>query len=222
MSETKLIDEGYFSTPSTLKLESLDEFEELLMQSQVGRLYGQDRKIGLIRPLVRTRKSLLQFSLLRQLPSILEFDPGVILFTASSAVPMADVFRGVYDKLSITRPRLEIVQTLKEPPFKSAEKREAERLASKLADQRVAVVDQYVFSGASILSGLRVATLAGAADTLPVPGRWYGDYPKHAHISENPNSASIVDTQLSLRLHQIGQNLADATFKSCDDTLVLE
>lgn len=140
------------------------------------------------------------FSLSRQLPGLIAFQPHTILFTAHSAIPMADVFRGVYDEIGRQRPTLGFIKapsTLDSATVLF----EQERLADVVAGQRVAVVDEYVCEGGTLRAAMRFCEVLRASAVHAVAGRWY-------HQADT----SIIDHQatsseLASDLHPIGRRL---------------
>ncbi len=147
-------------------------------------------------------------SLRLQLPNILEFEPSSILFTAFSALPMADVFRGMYEEHSTTLPVIGMIDaraygnTIKIPGngLHSAEPITRDTL------QRVVIVDQYVATGETALCASEMARSAGARKILPVLGKWYNDADEVAlgFKTEPPSLTS----NLAQPLREIGQRIA--------------
>lgn len=194
------------ATDRILDPRNIGEIEENISKSQFGDLYQLHHRVP-GRSILRSaqRPNSLDFSLAGQLDNILEFQPEVLLFTAFSAIPMADVFRGIYAHLQVlATPTMASVTVRKSAPFKRPETREAERLHVLVEGKRVGVVDQYIFSGKSVLSGIRIAQFGGASATLPILGRWYSD------TDMDTVDVANVSSIYSAELQDIGERLAAA------------
>lgn len=83
-------------------------------------------------------------------------DPDVYLFTANSAIPVADSVRGVYDEIGGTMPEMRPIfanSRLSASPNRldvQFIEYEVERLKSELSGSRTVVIDQYTDSGRTI------------------------------------------------------------------------
>lgn len=104
----------------------------------------------------RSRTALMSFT--DQIANITKNgDPDCYLFTAKSAIPVADAVRGYYDAIDRQHPPLEIVQT---GGLAYADSSEREAMVNEEADRlrplisglgRVSVVEQFVSSGDGLL-----------------------------------------------------------------------
>lgn len=124
------------------------------------------------------RIPILDSSLMRQLPGLIEFEPEVMLFTAKSAIPMADVFRGFFDSMGLRPPKMNHIKMNWIDPHNQRGHETAgdefKRLIPMTSGSRVAVVDQYIVSGSSLLHASVVArVVSGRSDVYPMGGRWY-------------------------------------------------
>lgn len=110
-------------------------------------------------------------------------DPDYYLFTANSAIPIADAVRAFYDGMQRDCPPLahiNINKRILEKRLGSRERlidQEAERLRPFLEGAgRVSIVEQFVYTGNGLLAASRAARLAGAAtcDNFD-KSNWYVD-----------------------------------------------
>jgi hypothetical protein len=110
-------------------------------------------------------------------------NPHVFLFTANSAIPVADSVRGYYEERGEPIPELGIIKadsfvsphpgyTIYNQAFDS----EVQRLGVQLFGARVAVVDQDIHTGFTITMARKIAQAAGATSVIiPEGANWYGD-----------------------------------------------
>lgn len=150
-------------------------------------------------------------SMYTQLPTILGFQPDVILFTAVSAIPIADVVRGVYDELRETLPSLGHIATkdrlvkgglviANRGSWSASVDTEASRLRPFVEEARVGIVDQYTFTGKTLSKAAMIAHDAGAASILLTPGRWF-------HQAYGVNIDALT-SPVGPKLYEVGLRLA--------------
>jgi hypothetical protein len=113
--------------------------------------------------------------------------PNALIFTERSAIPVADVFRGMHEELGTPCPvidhvganiatsrdfwnRWDIIDVNQQTHFN----REVARLAP-LVDglDHVTIIDQFVGSGATIAYGALILQHAGVKRVTGIQGRWY-------------------------------------------------
>ncbi|MFO0970756.1 MAG: hypothetical protein U0520_00180 [Candidatus Saccharimonadales bacterium] len=195
------------TAPGELGIETLEAVERMLTTPNRELIYhGAPDDL---RPLATSNRDQIEFSLAAQLPKFLAFDPEVVLFTACSATPMVDVFRGIYDALFDQEvPDLELVHVTQRKSLHVAEDREVLRLKEVVADRRVAIVDQFVCYGGSILRGNTIAERCGADNSLLIPGRWYGNF---ARARVNQSVVTTRSRRLANELMRIGSKIAKTT-----------
>lgn len=113
-----------------------------------------------------------------------EADPEVFLFTHKSSIPLADSVRGYYEELGLPVPDFGIINTKDIEGFDktsegaSAEvfEREVPKITGLVQGCRVAVLDQFLFSLATISRASHIAAEAGAVQVVrPDSARWYHD-----------------------------------------------
>jgi adenine/guanine phosphoribosyltransferase-like PRPP-binding protein len=103
------------------------------------------------------------------------------LFTASSAIPVADAVRGYYEVLDEKMPHLGFVKANRESSRLTdlAQdihiQQEAARLRKDLQGaQRVVVIDQFKYTGSTLNQAQMIVRSATAdAEVIPITGRWY-------------------------------------------------
>lgn len=103
-----------------------------------------------------------------------------VLCTAKSAIPIADAVRGFYDGLELPRPRLGFVRAdsriVATHVSHRIERRvdEVQRLQPLLADvTAVAIIDQFIFSGATIGFADEIVKISGVEHSQLIRGKWY-------------------------------------------------
>ncbi|MDB5176463.1 MAG: hypothetical protein JWN75_131 [Candidatus Saccharibacteria bacterium] len=144
----------------------------------------------------------------------------IYLFTANSAVPVADSVRGYYEELGHEVPTLGSVKANSyNSRYRTAHnyndvlKSEQERLAPIVEGGRVTIVDQYVSQGLTLRFATRIAQEAGAISVDSTDNaEWYTD-------------ASVVDAKIDLDtltsahkdfMHKIGRSAAQAVATNPD------
>ncbi len=136
------------------------------------------------------------FSLARQLPELFRFNPDTILFTAKSAIPLADTIRGAYDSAQASHPNLAIINTENgEAVTTDYERRQLEPV---VAEQRVAVVDQFAATGRTILSCLEFCSDLKSTDSIAIAGRWYDEVVDASMIDYSEVSSTLAPEMKSL------------------------
>lgn len=149
-------------------------------------------------------KRLVNYSILAQLGGLLDSSPEAIFFTANSAIPCADVYRGIYDVLGLPRPILAQVDA------KWGGNTEIDYLRRTLDGRiKAVVVDEMTYLGSNLEDARQLLLRAGARNIGCVIGRWY----HHAHIED----IDILGTSsiYAEELQQIGRDIA-AAFAASD------
>ncbi len=99
---------------------------------------------------------------------VLEAKPDGLIFTAKSAIPIADVYRGIFDSLGIERPKIGYVDPC------AWTRPDITRLSTLLDGMKKAiVVDEYVDSGTTLENARRLVAKSGIQEIGCVIGRWY-------------------------------------------------
>lgn len=202
------IDHGH--APQKLTHATLSEVAKLMIDpkldlepAEVAWNYGDG--LPLINPIINPHNNLLpayDISLTRQIGRIIKLEPSIIFFTAQSAIPVADVFRGIYAGLSKKTPQIGIIST------KSQEASSAKSLSKTIRDIQetqnkpvtAMVVDQYVASGDTLAAASQILQAAGLRAELihPVLGCWFHESDKQ---SLDP---AAVTSPLAPQMYQIG------------------
>jgi len=109
-------------------------------------------------------------------------EPTTYLFTANSAVPLADTIRGFYEGLGQPEPQIGYIRANRQASQGSDEIRirrvreEAERLGPwMLRGARVCIVEQYANSGATVRLAEEIVCTAGINHLASIQGDWYED-----------------------------------------------
>lgn len=159
----------------------------------------------IINPVINPHNSLLpayDISLTRQIGRIIRLEPSIIFFTAHSAIPVADVFRGIYAGLSKKTPQIGIINTKSQDEFSTKDLdttiRDIQEIHSKPATAMV--VDQYVASGNTLATASHILQAAGlqAEHIYPVLGCWFHEADKQSL------DTSAVTSLLAPQMYQIG------------------
>lgn len=142
------------------------------------------------------------FSLTKQLPAIVEFQPEALFFTAYSSVPTADIFRGIYDELGVEIPVMGLSpNSIDVFTHGIARDRTVSAMREVLDGRtRVAIVDQYVCTGKTLDIGRDHLEEAGAKEVLPVLGDWYEQAYRDLIGTDTEQFTSIF----ALELHAAG------------------
>lgn len=177
------------SVPDHLEQESLDTIGSIL--ASVGN--ANDREKSFVRQLF-------------MLGIFGESDPpDAIFFTTNSAIPMADVFRGIYDAAATQIPSLlpidgkscKLLGAVGDTGLISVSQRRA--INHRLVGiSRTLVVDQYKSSGKT-LSGAQTVLEHHGKLSETISGRWYGDANRHADVNIQDMTSTFAE-----QLHRIG------------------
>lgn len=135
-------------------------------------------------PIPRTTPAILDSSLARQMDELdKDYDPvDAFFFTVQSAVPVADTLRGYYQALDVPAPPLEPVYANSRDGIlhfndnSYCNESEEARLRKVVnGANHVAVVDQYVSSGCTLLYAAQLLLKAGAKRVTAIAGDWYDE-----------------------------------------------
>ena len=125
-----------------------------------------------------------------------------VLFTAYSAIPMADLVRGFYDELGLLVPQVDRIWVHPSNTEKPIPCVEADRLITKVKGKYVAVLDQYVSTGQTLQNAVNGAYVTGAESVMPIGGKWYHQADK------TMLKVDATSSKLSSELDQIGRSVA--------------
>lgn len=123
-------------------------------------------------------------------------DADVMLFTASSAIPVADAVRGYLETTGKTAPQLGYIRADFEAQaaynYENDRTRlngETNRLTPLLKEaETVSVVDEFICSGATLNFAKTILQNCGITAVTPLAGRWYMQAYKSEVNSENLTS----------------------------------
>jgi hypothetical protein len=119
-----------------------------------------------------------QFSFTKQMLNVHGTGPTAFLVTAKSATPIADSVRGFYEELGQDIPVLDYIRVPRYTPFRYISNYiEKLRLRGRLADvmENVIVIDEFVYSGATLNRANQLLTDIGVENVTDIRGRWYGN-----------------------------------------------
>ena len=156
------------------------------------------------------------YSLQRQLTDVSQTtntpEPDCYLFTAYSAIPVADAIRGFYNRRSMSIPILGYVHANRETSREYSDEHDKVDTSEVLRLRRliqglrhVCVIDQYCSTKATVLQASHMALAAGAQRVSAIQGKWYEDLT----IGEAPDLAQLTSSHAPF-FQAIGQTIADA------------
>lgn len=162
-------------------------------------------------PFVRHQNSgqLLRTDLVTQIIPLLTYNPGILLFTAYSAIPMADVFRGIYKEARIQTPAIGVIAT------RNSNTGRADYVSTDIQGKNIAIIDEFQASGRTIRRAITTAKASGANQVMPVTGQWY----QQASINDLAIDKVNVTSVLAPELHNIGKRLLGLVTKKAPTTV---
>lgn len=136
-------------------------------------------------------------SLARQLSEVSQQAPSAFLFTAKSAIPVADAVRGYYEAKGIEAPLLSSIK-----PSKSHH--EARRLNRLNLSGHVVIVEQFISTGRTFRGVSELALELGAQAISVIRGDWYED--------ARNSTVKVTDLTSIFKegMYSIGQRIAKA------------
>lgn len=181
------------SAPNTLNSDVLERVNGLMLTAAPERQVPQFKEDSLA---LHDVLGDYDFSLARQLAAVrLDAPDHAYVFTAFSAIPVADTIRGLHDELGLPPPRLTYIDVkpqtstgsdlryildrwLNIVPRNNEEveslTQETARLKKALGDiGAVTIIDQYTCTGATLQASKYLLGLAGIKEVTGIAGRWY-------------------------------------------------
>lgn len=145
----------------------------------------------------------------RQLRTVLaDRQPDMFVFTAYSAIPVADSVRGYYEALGVPCPRLGTVLAQRDhsQPFyrdygqrmRETDENEIARLAASVAGANVCLIDQYVRTGRTVAYAAQLLLQARAEQVTAVHGCWYHEV-EHSEVD-----SWAISSDHSQFMHSVG------------------
>ena len=140
--------------------------------------------------------------------------PDAYLLTDSSAIPIADSLRGLFDVQQSVHPLLGTIKAPKElrsrywgqkspQTFNRADGHEINRLEALLSGAaHVAIIEEVVFSGYSLAYACRLAFAAGVRNVSVVRGYWY------THVSQGDVYHQAISSRHRDAMYDIGRTAA--------------
>lgn len=140
-----------------------------------------------------------------QINALLETSTDTVLFTDASAVPLVDLFRGIYDEAGLAHPTWGVIAIDRDYcGTKSIGCYES--CTEEIEGNTVAVVDQYFASGMTLSRATEVAQHLGATSVTPITGQFY----MQAFLKEIGYDKNAMTTNLAADLQLIGRQLVSA------------
>lgn len=183
------------SAPNTLNSDMLERVNGLMLTAAPERQVPQFKGDSLA---LHDALGDYDFSLARQLAAVsLDAIDHAYVFTAFSAIPVADTIRGLHDELGFPPPRLTYIDVKPRTSTGSdmrysldrllgivpKDKEQSEALVEETARLKkalygisvVSVIDQYTCTGATLQVSKCLLEMAGINDVIGIAGRWYHD-----------------------------------------------